>query len=123
MTLQLGFEVFHRDVRVLVDFYVDVLGFESGPVDDPADYVMVRRDGVRVGCCAWADADATERRPPHGSEIVLRVADVEVDHRRVVAAGWPLADPLQQRPWGLTDFRVFDPSGQYLRITQASAVR
>ena len=33
------------------------------------------------------------------------------------AAGWPLEQDLQDRAWGLTDFRVVDPAGYYLRIT------
>jgi len=35
----------------------------------------------------------------------------------VVDSGWPLAEDLQQRPWGLIDFRLHDPDGYYLRIT------
>ena len=35
----------------------------------------------------------------------------------VTAAGWPLAEDLRDRPWGLRDFRVLDPAGYYLRIT------
>jgi len=33
------------------------------------------------------------------------------------AAGWPLDEDLQDRPWGLRDFRILDPDGYYLRIT------
>jgi lactoylglutathione lyase len=32
-------------------------------------------------------------------------------------SGYPLAAPMQDRPWGLRDFRVADPDGYYLRIT------
>ncbi len=28
-----------------------------------------------------------------------------------------MIEPLLVRPWGLTDFRVADPDGYYLRIT------
>ena len=115
--VDLSYEVFHRNVDALVDFYVGVLDFhrpESGPAED---YVVVRRGGVRVGCCRHDLAVSSPRRPPEGSEIVLRVDDVQADYDRVLASGWPLADPLQDRPWGLRDFRLFDPSGQYLRIT------
>lgn len=64
-----------------------------------------------------AGATAAPRQPPRGSEIVLRVDDVAAEHGRALASGWPIADPLQERPWGLVDFRVFDPSGQYIRVT------
>jgi uncharacterized glyoxalase superfamily protein PhnB len=36
---------------------------------------------------------------------------------RVRRSGYPLAAPMQDRPWGLRDFRVADPDGYYLRIT------
>jgi lactoylglutathione lyase len=29
----------------------------------------------------------------------------------------PLEQDLQDRPWGLTDFRIIDPAGYYLRVT------
>ena len=115
--MRLGFEVFHPDVPAVVAFYVDALGFVAREADDPEDYVVVERDGVRVGCCFRADAVLTKRPVPAGSELVLRVEDVDAEHERVLASGWPIADELQERPWGLRDFRLFDPTGQYLRIT------
>jgi lactoylglutathione lyase len=53
-------------------------------------------------------------------EIVLEVADVASERDRVVAAGWPLDEDLRERPWGLADFRILDPSGYYLRIISAA---
>lgn len=118
--MQIGFEVFHRDVDTLVRFYVQALGFTAEPADDPDGHRVVQRDGVRIGCCHDPAARAVQRRPPHGSEIVLRVADLDAEHGRAMASGWPIADPLQQRPWGQRDFRMHDPSGQYLRISSRS---
>jgi lactoylglutathione lyase len=48
---------------------------------------------------------------------VLEVDDVAAERDLVVAAGWPLEQDLADRPWGLTDFRVVDAAGYYLRIT------
>jgi uncharacterized glyoxalase superfamily protein PhnB len=50
-------------------------------------------------------------------ELVFEVDDVVAERDLVTAAGWPLAEKLQKRPWGLTDFRIRDPAGYYLRIT------
>ncbi len=36
---------------------------------------------------------------------------------RVMEKGWPAEIPLQERNWGMADFRVLDPDGDYLRIT------
>ena len=49
--------------------------------------------------------------------MVLEVDDVVAGRDRVTAAGWPLAEDLQDRPWGLKDFQILDPAGYYLRIT------
>ena len=49
-------------------------------------------------------------------EIVLEVDDVRAERDRV-AVLWPLEEDLLERPWGLTDFRVVDPAGYYVRLT------
>lgn len=118
--MDLSYEVFHRDIDALVDFYVEVLDFHRPESDPATGYVVVRRGGVRVSCCRHDRADRTPRRPPEGSEIVVRVDDVQAEYDRILLSDWPLADPLQDRPWGLRDFRLFDPSGQYLRITHTT---
>lgn len=119
--VDLSYEVFHRDIEALVNFYVEALDFHRPQLDPTADYVVVRRDNVGVGCCRHHHADSIPRRPPDGSEIEVRVDDIQADYDGVLASCWPLADPLQDRPWGLRDFRLFDPSGQYLRITSTAS--
>ena len=52
-----------------------------------------------------------------GVEIVIEVDDVEGWCERVAASGHPILKPLQERPWGLRDFRISDPDGYYLRVT------
>jgi uncharacterized glyoxalase superfamily protein PhnB len=50
-------------------------------------------------------------------EIVLEVEDIVAEERRVRATGQPLLQALQKQAWGLTDFRLADPDGYYLRVT------
>ncbi len=57
------------------------------------------------------------RRPPVGVELVLEVDDLDFERERVAEAGWPVADKITERPWGLSDFRLLDPDGYYWRIT------
>ena len=115
--MRLSLEVFHADVAVPVDFYERVLGFERVPGGAP-DHVVLERGSVRLACCHDARATTTPRRPPDGPEVVLRVADVEAEHDRVTKAGWPVDEGLRSRPWGHRDFRVLDPTGLYLRISE-----
>jgi lactoylglutathione lyase len=113
-------ELFPEDLDRLIDFYVGVLGFEL--VDDrrreSEPYVYMVRGAVRIGALkTWAPVDISNRSLPNGAEIVIEVEDLGAERDRIIAAGHPLAEDLIERPWGLTDFRVFDPAGYYLRFT------
>lgn len=62
------------------------------------------------------------RRPPIGVEIVLYTnQNLDEMHARLVSLGMkPTAIRLQ--PWGLRDFRLTDPGGYYIRISEGHAV-
>ena len=114
------YEIFPDDLDATVDFYTRVLRFSvtKDQRDAPQAYVAMQRDAVQVGAARREVPGAlAERRPPVGTETVLEVDDLASERSRVVAAGWPVEDDLQVRPWGLTDFRILDPAGYYLRIT------
>jgi catechol 2,3-dioxygenase-like lactoylglutathione lyase family enzyme len=119
MAMQLRCEIFPSDLDATQDFYVRVLGFRvmRFQQEPPGPYLALQRDVVRIGAALRADGEVGMRRPPTGVELVLEVDDVEAEHARILSSGWPVADELQQRPWGLTDFRLTDPSGYYIRIT------
>ncbi len=127
MEMTLRFEIFPDDLDATVDFYTRVLRFciVKDERDDTSPYVALTRGNVHVGALGTAlpgDAGAARaaraaRRPPAGVELVLEVDDVAGERDHVVAAGWPLSEDLQDRSWGLTDFRILDPAGYYLRIT------
>ena len=119
MPTTLRLEIFPADLDATVSFYTRVLGFAL-VIDQRAthEYVAMERGEVRIGAAARREPVASEaRRPPTGVELVLEVDDVMEERDRVVASGWPLEDDLLARPWGLTDFRILDPAGYYLRIT------
>ena len=122
--MSLRFEIFTADLGGVVAFYTQVLGFTL--VRDertaPVGYVALQRDLVQIGAAYRADpVDPAARHPPTGIELVLEVDDLRAEHDRVVATGWPFEEPMQDRPWGLTDFRVLDPGGHYLRITEVAS--
>jgi lactoylglutathione lyase len=120
MEMTLRFEIFPSDLDAAVDFYVRVLRFSvtKDQRHEPSPYVSMNRGQVQVGAARRAVPGArAARRPPAGVELVLEVDDVAAERDRVAAAGWPLEEDLQGRPWGLTDFRILDPAGYYLRIT------
>jgi predicted enzyme related to lactoylglutathione lyase len=119
MTLRV--EIFPDDLDAFVHFYTDVLDFALtvDRRDSDSPYAAVERGSVRIGAArAEQLVERGARAVPTGVEIVLEVDDVAEVHRQVRRAGYPLEQDLMRRPWGLTDFRVYDPAGYYLRITE-----
>jgi len=118
--MSLRFEVFPADLDRAVDFYTRVLGFELRRDERSSanPYVSMVRGGVQVGAAPGpAEVGPGARQPPVAVELVLEIDDVAAERDRVVAQGWPLEEELQDRPWGLTDFRLLDPDGHLLRVT------
>lgn len=116
-------ELFVRDVARTAAFYRDVLGFEILR-DAPGGYTSIGREGAVLGLVAIAQVpDAHPARPRPGQpsglgvELVVVVADVSALHARAVASGHGQVSPLVTQPWGLTDFRIVDPDGYYVRVT------
>ena len=114
MTLRI--EIFPADIEASLRFYTG-LGFEVLSRKENPPYASIGRDGVRIGMLESAARPAEHRHLPSGTEIVLDVDDVVAERDRVLAAGVELAEDLTEREWGLTDFRVHDPDGYYLRVT------
>ncbi len=118
MDMTLRCEIFPEDLDVTIDFYQRVLGFQLTDDRRGEDYISLRRGTVQFGAVRYPPpATQATRRPPAGLELVLEVDDVDAEQDRVLAAGWPLDADLGDREWGLRDFRILDPDGYYLRIT------
>lgn len=122
-------ELFVADVARSLAFYRDVLGFETLR-EAPSGYVSIGREGAVLGLQAAArlPGDHPVRPAPGhpvglGVELVVVVEDVAGLHARAAAHGGGEVTALVAQPWGLTDFRVVDPDGYYLRITGRLAAR
>jgi lactoylglutathione lyase len=125
----LRLELFVADMAESIAFYTQVLAFEVAR-HEPDDYASLRCGNAILGIGAVAKLpeeggyfgrDISSHRRGLGVEIVLEVDDVEEWHARVGASGHPILETLQDRPWGLRDFRIADPDGYYLRITSRPA--
>jgi lactoylglutathione lyase len=129
--MRLRIELFVDNLDASIAFYTELLGFR---VERRADgYASLRRGGVVLGlglAAGLSDHDPSGPGPQwagrHGAkgvgvEIVLELADAgELAglHERCRARR-PDLEPLRLRPWGLRDFRLFDPDGYYVRVTHA----
>ena len=122
--MSLRLELFVKDFEKSIDFYTKVLGFERQQ-GEPS-YMPVRSGSVVIGLgpasklpkSHYFNPELKQSRRGLGAEIVLEVDDVQQFHQQVKASGYQgLITPLRTQSWGLTDFRIADPDGYYLRIT------
>ena len=120
----LRLELFVEDMEASIAFYTRVLAFEVVS-REPGDYASLRLGDIVLGIgsvaklpgeCGYFGRDVSAHRRGLGVEIVLEVDDVDGWRDRVAASGHPIFEPLQDRPWGLRDFRISDPDGYYMRI-------
>jgi lactoylglutathione lyase len=125
----LRLELFVDDMEATIAFYTRVLAFELAR-HEPGDYASLRLGGVVLGIGPVAKLpeeggyfgrDIATHRRGLGVEIVLEVDDVDGHHERVAESDHPILEPLQERHWGLRDFRISDPDGYYLRVTSRPA--
>lgn len=109
-----------------MDFYTNILKFKVLRHD--GNYSFFQRDSVFIGA-AQSEMSGTSkemetwRRPRIGVEIVIEVDDLETERPGIVRKGYSLEADIEERPWGLSDFRLVDPDGHYIRITTHSPTR
>jgi len=123
MTLRL--ELFTSDMKKSVDFYTRILDFTMEGKQINYSYQPVKRGNVIFGIGPLSKLSDDHHFNPnlkniqkgYGVEIVLEVDNVAEVYEKVKASGYPVEVPLTTQSWGLTDFRVVDPDGYYLRIT------
>lgn len=116
------------DFGVVLDFY-GKLGFKKvwhRSEKNNADYLVMERDGTILNF--WPGNDNVynqsyfkqfpkDTKRGYGVELVIPVDDVKAFHEQVKDFV-NIVNPLVKRPWGLWDFRIEDPFGYYLRVTE-----
>jgi catechol 2,3-dioxygenase-like lactoylglutathione lyase family enzyme len=113
-------ELFVRDSAASAAFYT-TLGFDV--IDTHADGYTTLVNGATVislsPATVWLPAGVLRwlRTPPIGTEIVLFTRNLR-EARDVLAASGYAPGAIERRPWGAEDFRLHDPAGYYVRITE-----
>ena len=117
------FEIFVKDIRNSIDFYANVLGL---PITDERKYAatfkfenttLLVSEGQILSDSHYFDPASLSGKKGVGCEMILQVDDIRSFYHKIVASNYPVFEELEKRPWGLTDFRLIDPDGYYIRIT------
>jgi predicted enzyme related to lactoylglutathione lyase len=123
--MKLRVELFTTDMEKSVNFYTNVLDFKMEGSAINHSYQPVKKGNVTLGIGPLSKLSEDHHFNPkdgtiqkgYGVEIVLEVDNVTEVYEQVESSGYPIHGPLKTQPWGLTDFRLVDPDGYYLRIT------
>jgi len=98
------------DLEATLDYYRDRLGFSvHWRWGDPPVRAGVRRDGVEL----QLDADRGTR-PDHPARVYVHVRGVDAYYEKCLERGAEIVLPLDDRSFGMRDFRVEDPAGNVL---------
>ncbi len=98
------------DVAAGVEYYRDVLGFSVNYQME--GFAVIDRDRARILLIA-----KTAQHKGIASCYVY-VADADALHAEMTARGANVEGDPVSRPWGLREFRVFDPEGNILTLGQ-----
>jgi predicted enzyme related to lactoylglutathione lyase len=103
------------DLAEALDYYERVLGFQIGwKWGVSPRLASVCRDRVELNLSQSAESK------PKGSQVYFQMAGVDTYYKHVTIAGARVAVPLADRPYGMRDFRIVDPSGNELSFGEAS---
>ena len=99
-----------------LDWYHKVLGFQvAWTWGDPADRASVCRDSAEINLGVSPAGQSTV------SSVYVETTGVDAIHSRVVSAGGHITVAIGNRPYGMRDFRVVDPSGNELSFGEPTS--
>jgi len=98
-----------------LDYYQRVLGFNVGwKWGEPPYLASVCRERVEVNLSLSSEAT------PAVSKVYFQMAGIDTYYGELTRAGAQVTVPLGDRPYGMRDFRIVDPSGNELSFGEAT---
>jgi len=102
------------DVSASAAFYVDVLGFKKHWLwGDPPTFGSVGDAKHEIFLCQQPELAQKVDGHMHFFHADCPIDELHDKHR---AAGAPIVSPIENKPWGLREYTVRDPSGYHLRF-------
>lgn len=106
-----------NDLAESIGFFRDALGFDlAWSWGEPPDIAAMCRDNVEITL-----TQRTGAKPSGTAHVYLGVSGIDEYYAALVDAGASVVVPIGDRPYGMRDFRIADPSGNELSIGQAIA--
>ncbi|WP_057635212.1 glyoxalase superfamily protein [Stenotrophomonas humi] len=102
------------DLPATLAFYQEKLGFDlAWEWGSPLEVAAVCRDQVEITLTCRSDA-----RPGGISRIYIGIDAIDDYHAHLLQAGVTIDVPIDDRPYGMRDFSVVDPTGNVLTFGQ-----
>jgi catechol 2,3-dioxygenase-like lactoylglutathione lyase family enzyme len=110
------------DVRKVVGYYRDALGFEVELWDvNPEHYGYAHRDDCHVHFACFAGGDPRPNStavPPDMFDVYFYVDDLDALHRELLDRGAEILQAPLEQVYGMYELRVRDPTGYILAFGQ-----
>jgi uncharacterized glyoxalase superfamily protein PhnB len=104
------------DLSEALDYYQNVLGFQVGwSWGEPPSLASVCRDRVELNLSQSPEAQAA------ASRVYFHMTGVDAYYNHITRAGANVAVALADRPYGMRDFSIVDPSGNALSFGETTA--
>jgi catechol 2,3-dioxygenase-like lactoylglutathione lyase family enzyme len=101
------------DVQQTIDFYVSALGFKQHWLwGDPPTFACIGMGKIELFLSLRPNLVA--RIETHGH--YFWVEDLPALHAQHLAAGAPVIEPMENKPWGIREYTVRDCNGYHLRF-------
>jgi catechol 2,3-dioxygenase-like lactoylglutathione lyase family enzyme len=109
--------VFYEDIEVGIAFFCDALGFRNVHRAEDGDFCIVRRDATCFHLVKNVEV-ARQDRP----EFRIATDDIDAYHREIVEraphALHPNGRGVTDKPWGLREFALLDPTNVCVIVEQ-----
>lgn len=105
-----------RDLAASRRFYVEQLGFAEDLAVDGWSFLSRGACSIRLGHCP--DTPLVSPEQDAAWFAYLQVDDAQALHDEFAAAGAPIWQGLQDRPWGCREFAVLTPDGHRIVFGQ-----
>lgn len=124
MSMILRLELYVRDLEKSIAFYQDVVQLKLQAMDKtgamftaPNLKLLLTQQNIILKDHYFGDLTSAQKGL--GVEIIIVVNDIQESYKRISSMPVKLEANLTKQYWGMTDFRLTDPDGYYLRMTSS----